>query len=187
MIGFADLNCISSEGPFEGYTKEDEDLRSLWRTNQEIADIYRRNVKTVFRVCALFFRGSVHDAEDAVQTTFLRLMKDTTRFDAPEHEKAWLIVTAGNVCKNMLTSGWKRNVELDETALQQSAVRLDIDETLRSVMALPGKYKTAIYMHYYEGYSAKEIASYMGKTEPTIRRYIHDGRGLLKLSLKEGG
>ena len=161
-------------------------MHSLWRTNKEIADIYRRNVKTVFRVCALFFRGNVHDAEDAVQTTFLRLMKDTTRFCSAEHEKAWLIVTAGNVCKNMLTSGWKRNVELDETALRQQAVRLDMDETFSSVMALPNKYKTAIYMHYYEGYSAKEIADYMGKTEPTVRRYIHDGRDLLKITLKEG-
>lgn len=161
-------------------------MRSLWRTNKEIADIYRRNGKTVFRVCALFFRGNVHDAEDAVQTTFLRLMKDTTEFCSAEHEKAWLIVAAGNVCKNMLASGWKRNVELDDAALQQQAVQLEIDETLRSVMALPGKYKTAIYMHYYEGYSAREIADYMGKTEPTVRRYLHDGRGLLKLSLKEG-
>lgn len=161
-------------------------MRSLWRTNEEIADIYRRNVKTVFRVCVLFFRGSAHDAEDAVQTTFLRLMKDATAFRSVEHEKAWLIVTAGNVCKNMLTSGWKRNVELDDTALRQQAVQLDIDETLRSVMALPGKYKTAVYMHYYEGYSAREIAGYMGKTEPTVRRYLHDGRALLKISLKEG-
>ena len=161
-------------------------MHSLWRTNKEIAGIYRRNVKTVFRVCVLFFRGNVHDAEDAVQTTFLRLMKDTTQFCSATHEKAWLIVTAGNVCKNMLTSGWKRNVELDETALQQQAVQLDIDETFTSVMALPGKYKTAIYMHYYEGYSAKEIANYMGKAEPTIRRYLHDGRDLLKISLKEG-
>ena len=160
-------------------------MRSLWRTNKEIAEIYRRNVKTVFRVCVLFFKGNAHDAEDAVQTTFLRLMKDTTRFRSAEHEKAWLIVTAGNVCKNMLTSGWKRHVDMDEATLQQQTVPLTIDETFASVMALPGKYKTAIYMYYYEGYSAKEIANYMGKNESTIWRYLRDGRDLLKLSLKE--
>lgn len=121
-------------------------MRSLWRTNKEIAEIYRRNVKTVFRVCVLFFRGNAHDAEDAVQTTFLRLMKDTTPFRSTEHEKAWLIVTAGNVCKNILTSGWRKHVDMDEAALQQQAVQLEIDETFASVMMLPGKYKMAIYM-----------------------------------------
>ena len=161
-------------------------MHSLWRTNKEIAEIYRRNVKTVFRVCALFFNGSAHDAEDAVQTTFLRLMKDTTQFRSTEHEKAWLIVTAGNVCKNMQKSGWQRHVDMDEAALAQQAAPLTIDETFASVMTLPGKYKTAIYLHYYEGYSCREIADCMGKAEPTIRRYLREGRDLLKRSLKEG-
>ncbi len=143
-------------------------MRSLWRTNEEIAAIYRRNIQTVFRVCALYFHGNSHDAEDAVQTTFLRLMKDTTRFASAEHEKAWLIVTAGNVCKNILKSGWRRHVDMDDAALQRATAPIVTDELFQSVMALPDQYKTAVYMHYYEGYSVREIANCLGKTEPTV-------------------
>lgn len=160
-------------------------MRSLWRTNKEITEIYRRQVKTVFRVCMLFFYGNASDAEDAVQATFLKLMKDETRFRSTEHERAWLIVTAGNVCKDMRKSGWRTLVELDEDALLLRQAGPGPDETLQSVMALPGKYKTAVFLHYYEGYSAKEIARCMGKAEPTVRRYLAAGRALLRQALKE--
>ena len=160
-------------------------MRSLWRTNKEIADIYDRHAGTVYRVCMLFFRGSAPDAEDAVQTTFLKLMKDATRFSSAEHEKAWLIVTASNVCRNVLASGWKKRVDMDERAMLERAAPFDADETLGSVMALPDKYKTAIYMYYYEGYSCREIAASMGKREHSVWGYLHAGRRLLKDTLKE--
>lgn len=108
------------------------------------------------------------------------------RFRDPEHEKAWLIVTAGNICRDMLRSGWHKRVDMDEKLMQQAAVPFEIDETLQSVMELPDKYKTAIYMFYYEGYSAKEIANYMGKTESSVWGYLYVGRDLLKQMLKEG-
>ena len=161
-------------------------MQSLWRTNKEIADIYGRHADTVYRVCMLFFRGSAPDAEDAAQTTFLRLMKDATRFSNAEHEKAWLIVTASNVCRNVLASGWKRRVDMDEQALSAQEAPVDADETLESVMALPDKFKTAIYMYYYEGYSCREIAASMGKREHSVWGYLHAGRRLLRQTLKEG-
>ena len=75
---------------------------------------------------------------------------------------------------------------MDEQSVQRLTVPFNVDETLQSVMALPDKYKTAIYMFYYEGYSAKEIAGYMGKTESSVWGYLHQGRNLLKRTLKEG-
>ena len=161
-------------------------MRSLIRTGKEIAAIYERNVTTVYRVCVLFFRGNLPDVEDAVQTTFLKLVNEPKRFRDPEHEKAWLIVTAGNICRDMLGSGWHKRVDMDEKRMQQAAVPFEIDETLQSVMELPDKYKTAIYMFYYEGYSAREIATYMGKTESSVWGYLHAGRDLLRKMLKEG-
>ncbi len=161
-------------------------MRSLWRTNKEIADIYGRHADTVYRVCMLFFHGSAPDAEDAAQATFLKLMKDATRFSSAEHERAWLIVTASNVCKNVLASGWKKRVDMDEEALLTQQAPFDADETLASVMALPDRYKTAIYMYYYEGYSCREIAASMGKREQSVWGYLHAGRKLLKGTLEEG-
>ena len=140
----------------------------------------------MYRVCVLFFRGNPPDVEDAVQTTFLKLVNEPKRFRDPEHEKAWLIVTAGNTCRDMLRSGWHKRVDMDEKRVQQAAAPFEIDETLQCVMDLPDKYKTAIYLFYYEGCSAKEIANSMGKTESSVWGYLHAGRDLLKRMLKEG-
>lgn len=96
-------------------------MRVLWRTNEEITQIYLRQADTVYRVCALFFPGSGADAEDAVQSTFLRLMKYRTTFESREHEKAWLIVAASNVCRRMLANGWRRRVDMDEGAAERQA------------------------------------------------------------------
>ena len=54
------------------------------------------------------------------------------------------------------------------------------DETLEKVLNLPDKYKTSIYMHYYEGYSCIEIAKLLHSKENTIYSYLHKGRKMLK-------
>ena len=72
--------------------------KSLLRTNKEIAEIYKRQMKTVYRVCFAYMK-SPSDTEDAVQDTFYKMIKSRVAFESEEHEKAWLIRTATNVCK----------------------------------------------------------------------------------------
>lgn len=141
----------------------------------------------MYRVCFLFLRGRVMDIEDALQTTFMKLLRDGTRFRDVEHEKAWLIVTASNVCRDMLRSAWKRRISVHSELAEASAASLDIDETAQCVMALPPPVKTAVYMFYYEGYSAREIGQALGKSENSIWGYLHKGRALLKDMLEEEG
>lgn len=155
------------------------------RTNHDITQIYERHADTVYRVCFLFLQGRAMDIEDALQSTFLRLLHDGTRFRGDEHEKAWLIVTASNVCRDMLRSAWKRRVSVHSKLAEPFAVPFDIDETAECVMSLPSHIKTAIYMFYYEGYSAREIGHALGKSENSVWGYLHKGRALLKDMLKE--
>ena len=56
-------------------------------------------------------------------------------------------------------------------------------EVLEAVLALPGKYKDVIYLHYYEGYSAFEIGRILGKKENTVYSLLSRGRGMLKEEL----
>lgn len=155
------------------------------RTNHDITQLYERHADTVYRVCFLFLKGHAPDIEDALQTTFLKLLRDGTRFDDHEHEKAWLIVTASNVCRDMLRSAWKRRVSAYSHLSEQAAAPVDIDETAECVMALPENIKAAVYMFYYEGYSAKEIGHALGKSENSVWGYLHKGRALLKDMLGE--
>ncbi len=158
-------------------------MSSLLRTDEELVQIYNRHVKTVYRVCFLYMRNKAN-TEDMVQNTFLRLMRDNTVFQSVEHEKAWLIRTAINLCKDHYRHWWSRTVGLDkapETVVEQDFEGSDI---LQKVLALPPKYKTAIYLYYYEGYSTPEIAKMMKKPQSTVRNWLYTGRKLLKLEME---
>lgn len=47
---------------------------------------------------------STDDAQDICQTVFLKLLQKPRAFSSPEHEKAWIIRTAVNLCKDHLLS-----------------------------------------------------------------------------------
>ena len=53
--------------------------------------------------------------------------------------------------------------------------------------SLPVKYKDAIYLHYYEGYSAAEIGKILGKKENTVYSLLFRGREMLKEKLGGDG
>ena len=106
------------------------------RTKDDLYLLYQRHVKTVYRVCYLYMKNP-QDTEDMVQSTFLKLFQYPGEFSDSEHEKAWLIVTAGNLCKDQLKSWWrKRRVPLEESIQCQEVGPLP-DETLEKVLALP--------------------------------------------------
>lgn len=85
----------------------------------------------------------------------------------------------------MLKTAWHRRVVLSEDVSVLQAEEEKTDETLKCVMALPDKYKTVIYMHYYEGYSGREIAKLTHKGESTIYSLLHRGRKALLRMLRE--
>lgn len=156
---------------------------SLLRTDEELSRIYHRHVKTVYRVCFMYMKNS-HDTEDMVQNTFLRLMRDNTRFESEEHEKAWLIRTATNLCKDHFRHWWTKRLGMDAVADVVAEDALVIDETLNKVLMLPSKYKTAVYLYYYEGYSTVEIAKILGKNASAVRSWLHAARKLLRVEME---
>jgi RNA polymerase sigma-70 factor (ECF subfamily) len=123
------------------------------------------------------------DAEDMTQNTFMRLMAGTAGFESSEHERAWLLRTAINLCKNSLKSWRSKTVEFDERYLPGYTIP-EPDETLKKVMALSPKLKTALYLYYYEGYNSEKIAELMGKPASTIRGYLHRGRNAVKKEIE---
>ena len=104
---------------------------SLLRTDKEIAEIYMRHCKTVYRVCFAFMKDPA-DTEDAVQDTFFRLIKSGPAFENEEHEKAWLIRTASNICKNMLRHWWRRRENIDDFHDLQSPKEMETDDVYQA-------------------------------------------------------
>ena len=156
---------------------------SLLRTNKELTQIYDRHVNTVYRICFMYMKNQV-DTEDMVQNTFLRLMRDKTVFQSEEHEKAWLIRTATNLCKDHFKHWWSKTVGIDHVADTGIDQNFTIDGNLEKVLALPPKYKTPIYLYYYEGYSTVEIAQILKKNQSTVRSWLHKGRNILRMEME---
>ena len=155
----------------------------------DIAAVFSRHAKTVFRLCFSYL-GNAADAEDATQSVFLKLIDKPRAFNDQEHEKAWLIVCAQNHCRDVLKSASrKRAAELpDEVAdnVADEKANAEGDDTLRAVLSLPEKYKTCVYLFYYEEYRTAEIAEITGTPASTVRSHLSEARTLLKTMLGGG-
>ncbi len=157
-------------------------MQTLQRTGKEITEIYNRQVDTVYRICFSFMKNTA-DAEDMVQETFLRLLRCGVGFVSEEHEKAWLIVTASNVCRDTLKKWWRKTESIDDPALALQQPPFEIDEVLSAIMTLPTDQKTAVYMYYYESYTTAEIADYLQCSRATVRSRLSRARKTLKYKL----
>ena len=157
-------------------------MPALQRTGKEITEIYNRQVDTVYRSCFSFMKNTA-DTEDMVQETFLRLLSSGVGFVSEEHEKAWLIVTASNLCKDMLKKWWRMTEDIDDPALGLKQPPFEIDEVLATILRLPADQKTVVYMYYYEGYSTADIAGYLRCPQATVRSRLSRARKVLKQKL----
>ena len=57
-------------------------------------------------------------------------------------------------------------------------------ELREEIAALPKKYAEVIFLHYYEGYSIKEIADILEKNENTVGSLMRRGREKLRTELE---
>ena len=157
-------------------------MATLQRTGKEITQIYNRHVDTVYRVCYSFMKNKT-DTEDMVQETFLRLLSSGKQFDNERHEKAWLIVTAANLCKDNLKKWWRRVEPLDDYSGLLAAPDGPDLSVKEAILKLPPKYKTVVYLYYYEDYSTAEIAGILGCPQSTVRSHLLRARKQLQALL----
>jgi len=153
--------------------------KPLLRTDKEITEIYERQKNTIYRVCFSFLKNKA-DTEDAVQETFFRLITKSHAFESMDHEKAWLIRTATNVCKDTLRNWWRKRENLDDYENIHSYETVENDNVIDAIMNLREKYKTVVYLYYYEGFNSVEIAKILNKPQSTIRNYLHEARNILR-------
>lgn len=128
--------------------------------------------------------GSWSDAEDVVQDVFIKFLGKKS-FRDREHEKRWLIRVTVNQCRNVLKSGRKRyEVPLEDFYPADTVLtdeKLDVAEAL---LNLDADTAGIIYLHYYEGYSVKEISTLMSMSVSAVKMRLSRGRQQLKLSLE---
>lgn len=146
---------------------------------ETLVDKYKN---TLYRT-ALAILGDPHEAQDAVQDTYVRYLEKRPAFRDGEHAKAWLLKVTANGCKSRLRARKRHpTVELLDV---YPAPDPDSGELVEAVLALPANQRAAVHLHYYEGYSTGEIAAILGQRPGTVRSHLSRARERLRKYLKE--
>ena len=153
------------------------------RSEEEAARAIERYGDMVRRLCLVHLKKPA-DTEDIFQNVFLKYVLSPVVFESPEHEKAWLIRVTLNACKDLVKSFFRsRTVPLEELLDQPAPLSEEHREVLEAVLALPPKYRDAVYLHYYEGYTAAEIGKLLGKNTNTVYTLLTRAREQLRKTL----
>ncbi|MCL2433996.1 MAG: sigma-70 family RNA polymerase sigma factor [Clostridia bacterium] len=153
-----------------------------------LAEVFERYAGTVYRL-AFSRTKSRADADDLLQEVFLRYTRAAPEFAEEEHRKAWLIRVTLRCCASLMSSVWmRRTVPLEQAALVPADLETDHSDVYQAVMQLPAKYRTAVHLYYYEGYTIPQIATLCGMAEATVKTHLRRARERLrkKLTLLEG-
>ena len=151
--------------------------------SQQAAQILDTYGDTILRYAYSYLHNQ-SDTEEVLQDTLIQFLKTRPVFESDEHEKAWLLRVAGNLCKNRLKyNSLRQTDELREELIAEQ--REDLSFIWDAVQALPVQYREVIHLFYREGYSTREISQILGRKEATIRSDLSRGRGKLKELLKE--
>ena len=154
------------------------------RSEQDIAAAVNRYGDTVMRICMVYLKNTA-DTEDIFQEVFLKYAQSDKAFENEEHKKAWIIKVAINACKDMIKSFFRsKTTELDDFFPRKNVSDETID-VLTAVLSLPQKYKTVVYLHFYEGYTAPQIGQILGKNINSVYTLITRAKKLLKERLED--
>jgi RNA polymerase sigma-70 factor (ECF subfamily) len=158
-------------------------------------------LRTQRRVLNLAWRllGSLADAQDAAQETFLRAFKYLHRFDVRQPFEPWLIRIAVNVCRDAVRNRQHSNnsipapdrllaaVATEDSSSDPYAVLASEQQKeilRRLLLKLPEKERTALVLRDLEGFTTAEVAEILDSSEATVRSQISSARLKIRKALK---
>lgn len=131
---------------------------------------------------AYLLLGNPHDVQDALQETLLRYLEKAPAFVSSDHEKAWLLRVVSNCCKDYLRFR-RRHSCLDLESIRECLPAQE-NTHLQELYALPAKWKTVLILHYFEGYSVKEIGEILGLSENAVKKRLQRAREALRVEME---
>ncbi|MGN1411944.1 MAG: RNA polymerase sigma factor [Oscillospiraceae bacterium] len=159
------------------------------KNSNSVESIIKKYGDTVYKI-AFSMTKNKSDADDIFQEVFLKYLRYSNEyeFDNEEHLKRWLIKVCVNCGKDMLSSSWNKNISTDDdenyieikddfNMEDNSTISVDLKNALNQ---LPPKYRTVIYLFYFEQLSTKEIAKAIGSNSALVRVYLSRARKILK-------
>jgi RNA polymerase sigma-70 factor (ECF subfamily) len=157
----------------------------------ELETLFQSHHERVFRT-AHRITGSPADAEDVLQTVFLRLIKGKEAYDLSENAEAYLSRAAINASLDLLRSRSRtKSVDFSEVDAEELTSRFQspeaehADRELQTLIrqAVAGLGKTAgemFVLRYYEGYDNQEIAQMLDTSHMVVGVVLHRARTRLR-------
>jgi len=153
--------------------------------------LFESHRRRIFGFC-LSQLGNHHEAEDAVQTTFLYAFGCLERGVVPESELAWLFKIALNVCRTRRRSlGRRRRIEtptdLDECEYAMAAPERADDELMGlsgALAAMPINQRDALLLREWQGLSYAEIADRLTISHSAVETLLFRARRTLASELR---
>jgi RNA polymerase sigma-70 factor (ECF subfamily) len=159
---------------------------------EELEVLFRDYHKLIFRI-AYRITGSQSDAEDVLQTIFLRLTSNRARRDLSPNPVGYLHRAAVNASLDLLRNRTRANsVSLDVIDFNQSSklstqspeddfADSELRELIRHAVArLEGRAATAFALRYFEGYDNGRIAQVLGTSQMVVAVTLHRARTRLR-------
>ncbi len=176
--------------------------RALDGNNQAYETLIKEHDRKVFSIC-LKITGSVEEAKDATQDTFIKVFRYLHKYDRSKNFNAWLSKIAVNCCYSIIKTRKTGHVELEVSEYESNKIdsayktatntsddtdnKLDNQKALSAVMnilqTLPVKQRTVFILKELEGYSTKEAAQISGCSRITVRRNLSEARNKVKNAL----
>jgi RNA polymerase sigma factor (sigma-70 family) len=161
--------------------------------NAPLEALVRRHAPMVWCVCRRLLR-SHQDAEDAVQATFLILVKKASSVVPRQMVGNWLYGVAHQTARKARATAAKRGARERQMAQlpEIEALPHDICPDLRPLLdqelsRLPDKYRVAVVLCDLEGKSGREAARQLGCPEGTVASRLARGRSMLAKKLARHG
>ena len=157
----------------------------------ELETLFQTHHGRVFRT-AQRITGSAADAEDVLQTVFLRLVKGQETYDLSRNPEAYLSRAAINASLDLLRSRTRsKSVTLDEVNAETIAGRSRSPEALHADRELQTLVRQAVsrlgktagemfVLRYYEGFDNKDIATIMNTSALVVGVVLHRARTRLR-------
>lgn len=159
---------------------------------EQLGALFRAHHQTIFRA-AYRITGSASDAEDVLQTIFLRLTPPKGSRDFSQNPEGYLYRAAVNASLDLLRSRARANaISLDAADFTQTAQfsapspeQNLADDELRALVRhaiakLEGRAATAFALRYFEGYDNGRIAEVLGTSQMVVAVTLHRARTRLR-------
>jgi RNA polymerase sigma-70 factor (ECF subfamily) len=163
-----------------------------------VESLVRQHSRLVYRIAYAVLRRH-HDAEDATQETFMRVVRYSSKLSSVDDPKTWLARIAWRVAVDRSRQrGRAREIPLDDpdqpiqevassdASADQTVQGCQVNAALeRMIAALPEKLRQPLILSTIEEMSPREIATTLGLNEAAVRSRVFRARRILREKLAE--